>query len=71
MQAKAIQCGKMHRSLVRSNDQQWDCISECKAVHLRRDVRFMSSCIIVGLVAVELLPLLPSINNFIKQLHPL
>jgi hypothetical protein len=37
------------------------------AVHLKRDARFMSSCIMVGLAVVELLlPLSPSINNSIK-----
>jgi hypothetical protein len=35
--------------------------------HLKRDARFMSSCIMVGLAVVELLlPLPPSINNPIK-----
>jgi hypothetical protein len=37
------------------------------AVHLKRDARFMSSCIMVGLAVVELLlPLPSSINNSIK-----
>jgi hypothetical protein len=37
------------------------------AVHLKRDARFMPSCIMVGLAVVELLlPLSPSINNSIK-----